>query len=188
MAPRKKPAAKTPSPATTTAKRPYYRATPEQFASAKIIWESDPSLTLEAVADMCKMSFRGLRAHKEKAGWRKITPELSGLSKEAMDEYNKRRALIKEPTEDLLNTLVDEIAAEFAMKARTELLEKHKKEWEYPRSLAYQAIKDKNFDLAKLAKISSETIRNTQDGERKAWGLDKGGGSETNIRVVIERE
>ncbi len=55
---------------------------------------------------------------------------------------------------------------------RAAVLIRHKKEWDEHLLLISQAVSDRDFDLAKLAKITSETIRIRQDGERKAWRLD----------------
>ncbi len=176
-----------PSKTTAQGRKPRVKLTPEAWATLRIRYESDKDATPTILAEEFGVAASTISGKVFREGWRKLEPDMKGLSKAALEEYRKRRALLKAPTEDELNTLVDEIAAEFAAEARAELLEKHQKEWDYPRTLAYQAIKDKNFELAKLAKITSETLTNTQNGERKAWGLDKGNGNETNIRVVIER-
>lgn len=177
------------APGKTTAqgRKPRVKLSPESWAALRIRYESDPDATPTILAGEFGVAANTISSKVVKEGWRKVEPDLKGMSKEALEEYRKRRALLKAPTEDELNQLADEITAEFAASARALLMEKHQKEWDYPRSLAYQAIKEKNFELAKLAKITSETLTNTQNGERKAWGLDKGNGNETNIRVVIER-
>lgn len=170
-----------------TGRKPRVKLSAEAWTALRIRYESDPEATPSLLAKEFNVAPDTISGKVRVEGWRKQDPNLSGMSKEALEEFKKRRAKLGVVTEDELNALADEITAEFAALARANLLEKHQKEWDYPRTLAYQAIKDKNFDLAKLAKITSETLTNTQNGERKAWGLDKGNGNETNIRVVIER-
>lgn len=161
----------------------------DAWKALRIAWESDPALSSTKLAEDNGISSNTVTSRMKREGWVKMNPNLSGLSNAALTEYQKRKGKLKAPyTEDDLNALADEIASEFAAKARADLQERHQKEWDAPRSLAYQAIREKNFELAKLAKISTESLTNIQNGERKAWGLDKGNGNETNIRVVIERE
>lgn len=185
MAPRKK--AGVPQKTTEQGRKPRVKLSPESWAALRIRYESDPDATPMILAKEFGVAATTISGKVFKEGWRKVEPDLKGMSKAALDEYKKRRALLKAPTEETLNALADEITAEFAAAARAELLERHQKEWNAPRTLAYQAMQEKNFDLAKLAKISTETLTNIQNGERKSWGLDKGTGNETNIRVVIER-
>jgi len=55
---------------------------------------------------------------------------------------------------------------------RCAVVERHKAEWDEHQTLINRAIQARDFDLAKLAKITAETILIRQGGERKAWGLD----------------
>ena len=48
---------------------------------------------------------------------------------------------------------------------------RHREEWETQRALVTTAIEKNDFDKAKLAKITAETIKIRQEGERKAWGI-----------------
>lgn len=79
------------------------------------------------------------------------------------------------------------VVQENAVRLRAEINDRHRKEWNAARQLSYEAIKNKDFERAKLAKITSETIRIIQDGERKAWGLDAADAPATPPVVVIER-
>ena len=62
----------------------------------------------------------------------------------------------------------DALDAEAAKRA--EIVLKHRREWEEHTAMT-EGIED--FEKAKLAKIMAETLRIRQDGERKAWNLDK---------------
>ena len=67
-------------------------------------------------------------------------------------------------------------AEEIAVDLRTELLGRHRKEWDEVRRLFYRSVKEAEnsfgFETAKFAKISAETIELIQRGETRAWGLD----------------
>lgn len=63
-------------------------------------------------------------------------------------------------------------AEQIAVDLRAKLIERHRAEWGLARQLVYDAAKAKDFDRAKLGKITSEALRIVQEGERKAWGLD----------------
>ncbi|MFD1558342.1 hypothetical protein ACFSHT_22380 [Paraburkholderia silviterrae] len=51
---------------------------------------------------------------------------------------------------------------------------RHRDEWDDHKQLVTNAIAEQDFGKAKLAKITAETLKIRQDGERKAWGLDSG--------------
>jgi hypothetical protein len=53
-----------------------------------------------------------------------------------------------------------------------DVVERHRTEWEEHKDLVQQAIVAQDFEVAKLAKITAETLKIRQEGERKAWGLD----------------
>jgi hypothetical protein len=78
------------------------------------------------------------------------------------------------------------IVEDAAVKLRASLLERHRNEWNMARKIAYEAAQSRDFEKAKLAKITTETLRNIQDGERKAWGLDAGDSLGDKV-IVIDR-
>ncbi len=55
---------------------------------------------------------------------------------------------------------------------RAAKVHQHQEEWEANKAVSDEAILKRDFELAKLAKITAETIKIRQDGERKAFGLD----------------
>lgn len=75
---------------------------------------------------------------------------------------------------------------------RAQVIEKHRREWVAARQLSYEAIKGRDFERAKLAKITAETIAIIQKSERVAYGLDipddAGARAGAQTTVVIERE
>ena len=78
------------------------------------------------------------------------------------------------------------IVEDAAVRLRASLLERHRNEWNMARKIAYEAAQSRDFEKAKLAKITTETLRNIQEGERKAWGLDAGDGLGDKV-IVIDR-
>ena len=66
-------------------------------------------------------------------------------------------------------------ALDRAADAKAAVILRHKEEWEQHQQLIRAAVENGDFDAAKLAKITAETIKIRQEGERKAWGItDKG--------------
>ena len=64
-------------------------------------------------------------------------------------------------------------AIDAAPDPRADVQRRHRAEWVEHKALVDAAVADSDFEKARLAKILAETIRIRQDGERKAWGLDK---------------
>jgi len=58
-----------------------------------------------------------------------------------------------------------------AADAKAAVIKRHKEEWDRHQALIEEALAKNDFDQAKLAKITAETIRIRQDGERKAWNI-----------------
>ena len=53
------------------------------------------------------------------------------------------------------------------------VLQRHRDAWPEIKKLNAEALTKQDFELAKLAKISAETEKIIQDGERKAWGINE---------------
>lgn len=120
------------------------------------------------------------------------------LSRDPVDppETRQRTALDKHdeviagpPIE--IQTALEAVAA--ADRVREEIVERHRKEWSAPRGLSAEALRlrdtdpFKSFERAKLAKITAETLKMIQDGERQALGLDTKDNPKGHV-VVIERD
>lgn len=63
---------------------------------------------------------------------------------------------------EALNRAADAVAA---------VMIRHKAEWERHQALIDEALEAGDFDKAKLAKITAETLKIRQEGERRAWGI-----------------
>ncbi|MBQ9536602.1 MAG: hypothetical protein IJU79_02305 [Desulfovibrionaceae bacterium] len=76
-------------------------------------------------------------------------------------------------------------AMQAAAEAKAAVIQRHKFEWEQHQHLVDSAIADDDFTRAKLAKITAETIKIRQEGERKAWGLDKVDTTQIDAKIEI---
>lgn len=72
------------------------------------------------------------------------------------------------------------------VQARAEVINRHRREWSVSRGLVGEAVGKRDFERAKLAKITSETLSIIQKGERAAWGLDAADPADKPV-VIIER-
>ena len=99
------------------------------------------------------------RAKKE--GW---TQDLSGV----VDR------LAEAKVNGIVNTVDPQKKAEAvdaAADRKADVIQRHRDAWPKIKALNAQAIEAQDFNAAKLAKITAETERIIQDGERKAWGI-----------------
>lgn len=76
-------------------------------------------------------------------------------------------------------------AVTVAVDVTSKVLERHRREWEVPRGLLGEAVKARDFEKAKLAKITAETLSLVQSGERIAHGIKSG---DIPQAIEIERE
>lgn len=62
-------------------------------------------------------------------------------------------------------------ALDRAAEAKAAVITRHQREWDRHQAIMDEALSEGSFDKAKLAKITAETIKIRQEGERKAWGI-----------------
>lgn len=172
-------------------------------AAARAIYESTPGMTIKLLAQELggKVPEGTLRRWKSEQTWTPVArtvPDLAGRAGQLANTFRTKMA-------DLGKPLSDDVAAAEASKAlsvdhavdiRAGVLDRHRKEWAAPRKLAYDAIQKANnkdvagaFEMAKLAKITAETLQIVQVGECRAFGLNEASRSQDGgTVVVIERE
>lgn len=135
-----------------------------------------------------------LRRWKSEDNWRRAHRTISNLAGRAGELANsfgtKMSQLGKPLSDDVAAAEVSrEISADHAVGIRAAVLDRHRREWSAPRKLAYESITKRDFDLAKLAKITAETLQIVQVGECRAFGLDHGSrGLDGGTVVMIERD
>lgn len=77
-------------------------------------------------------------------------------------------------------------ALDRAAEAKADVIQRHKAEWDRHKVIMDEALANEDFNAAKLAKITAETLKIRQEGERRAWGIqDK---SETGPSVPVRAE
>lgn len=174
--------------------KPLHRIPEERYAAARVIYETTPGMTFQRLAEETGISYRALEERSKRDGhWTKVQllppTGMTEAAQAVADRYTgKLSDYGDEITAEQKTVALKETAVETAVEMRAQLIDRHRREWAGPRKLAYESMQKRDFELAKLAKINSETLRNIQDGERRAWGIEKpeeDGGK--GITVVIER-
>lgn len=164
-------------------------ATKEIWSKWRIIWESDPKMTLAGVAEGMGVTRQGVSRRARSENWTKIgnNDRIVKKAHQKADQLTPAAAPEKPPHSDppepapepipipppinpgvVLSEAVEDGAAD----ARANILSRHRTEWVGVRSQLYKGMKDSNFEALKRAKISAEATKILQEGERKAWGLD----------------
>ena len=170
----------------------------ERFVAARALYESTPGMTLAKVAAETGIGKSTLERRANTEGWKKnytrtdLQP-LTGAAHAAADKYQHKMAeLGPEVTAEEKAAVVAEVVEEVAIDERAKILDRHRREWAAPRAMSAEAVRmrerdpDGAFARAKMAKITAETLKIVQDGERKAWGIDVGELPPNHV-VVIER-
>jgi hypothetical protein len=146
------------------------RLTAEQWAKIRHAYEAGE--TGSSLARRFPVTRAAIRKRAEKEGWtqdvepvirRMVAEKVAGLVPGATSE-KKAEAMSQEASR------------------RAAVVERHKREWDDHQRLIEDAINRGDFEAAKLAKITSETIRIRQDGERKAWSLD-----DNSLKIDVTR-
>lgn len=169
-----------------------YRIPDERKAAARVLYETVPGLTQDQVAEDIGVSARSIQEWVRKEGWTKapILPP-TGVTEKAQEVADKYKAKLSdfgpEVTPEQKHQALQETAVETAVTYRAQLLDRHRREWSGPRTLIYEAMKTKNFELCKVAKISAEALQIIQQNERKAWGIDPVN-PDAPSTILIERE
>ena len=74
-------------------------------------------------------------------------------------------------------------ALDRAAEQKAAVIRRHKEEWDRHKVIMDEALANNDFNAAKLAKITAETINIRQAGERKAWGI-----VETDVRPAATQK
>lgn len=166
----------------------------EQRAAARALYESRPGQTITAVAEETGIPEGTLRRWKAEDKWQpahKTMPDLAGRAGQLANTFKVKMSELGKPLSDEVAAaeVAKEVSNQEAIDVRAGVLDRHRKEWGAPRKLIYEAVQKRDFELAKLAKITSETLQIVQVGECRAFGLDHAarGGTGGTV-VVVERE
>ncbi len=162
----------------------------------RTLWEADPTMTQGDLAKMAGVSQQAIQKRIKREGWKKVSDQ-SDLARRAYDKADeamlkKAGPVAAQPEAEQAHpeaapASVSGVLAATAVELRAKIIDRHRKEWDGARNHIYKAIQNADFEKAKLGKISAEALKIVQDGERKAWGLDKDE-SEKAVTVVVKRE
>lgn len=108
-----------------------------------------------------------------------------GVDKAAISRRAKKEAWLQDISETVnrlteakVNGLVNTVdpkkkaaALSRAADAKASVIFRHQEEWVSHKAIISEALDEGDFDKAKLAKITAETLKIRQEGERRAWGI-----------------
>lgn len=175
---------------------------PDRVAAARVLYESTPGMTLAETAKQVGVGKSTLERYANKQGWKKnygknLAPEqvseMTAAAQEAADKFNRKMSDFgPEATAEAREVVTQELVRDATIDVRAAMLDRHRREWAAPRAMSSEAVRARDtdplkaFERAKLAKITAETLKIIQDGERKAHGIDVGELPPGSV-VVIER-
>lgn len=165
----------------------------ERKAAARALFEGQPGATCETVAGEIGVPVSTVRRWKAEGAWKpavKKLPELSARAGALADSFKAKMSELGKPMDDEVAAaeVAREVATEFAVNVRAQVLDRHRKEWAAPRKIAYEAIAKSDFERAKLAKISAETLTLIQAGECRAYGIKPDDKADDRTIVVVDRD
>lgn len=158
---------------------------PEQWLAARVLWESDVKMSYGDVAIKFGCTKQAVHSKCKSEGWRKVGADarvISGAHSKAdaaMQEIEASPLVVKQYAESEIRGATEEVAIDI----RSKVLERHRKEWDGPRSLIYEGMRVKDNEKVRLGKTSAEALKIIQEGERKAFGLD----TNDAPKIIIER-
>ncbi len=152
--------------------------TKEDWEKARKAWEVGPALSYVDIAQELGVTRQAVSRRARREGWTK-----RATTREVVEKAHVKADRRTVDLQDVPNGKPEEVAVDL----RARVLERHRKEWDGVRQRVYEALRKDDFEKAKLGKISAESIRIIQDGERKAWGLDVPAEQSGEVRVVVER-
>lgn len=179
-------------------------APPDTRAAARALYEGEPGATCAFVAretGVPEGTIRRWKAEADAAGmtWKSVARTITNLPGRAgalADSFKVKMSELGRPMDDKVAVAEAsrELSVDNAITIRAAVLDRHRKEWSAPRKLAYDAIAKSTtnlalaFDMAKLAKITSETLQIIQVGECRAFGLNHDSrGQDGGTVVMVER-
>ena len=150
----------------------------DEWAEARVMRMSGASLS--EIARKFNISVSTVSGRAIKDGW--DTPGNNEVIAKAM---NRSYGIV---SEDYTESDKYKQELDLAVSRAVAVIERHKSEWEEHKLLIDQAIREQDFALAKLAKITAETIVIRQSGERRTWGLERPeGANNTNVNVNVNQ-
>lgn len=166
---------------------------PEKLIEARKAYEGKPYSDINSVAAEVGVLPYWVRRWRREGEWVKASrsiPGLSAMAVAAADNMKVRMSELGKPLDEEVaaQEAAKEAATEFAVDVRAQVLDRHRKEWAAPRKIAYEAVQRGDFEKAKLAKITAETLTLIQGGECRAYGINHDArAADATTVVVVER-
>ena len=162
------------------------RLTKDQWAEARIKWESDPTLTFGELGQQLGVSHVAVGQAAKKQGWERA-PDMRSIADRAQlkaDAREHARKLTSESYNESYKSAGGEtLARAMAEDIRADVIDRHRADWAEHRVHFTTSDIAADFDKGKSAKISSEMLAIRQKGERAAYGLDDTTGT-AEIEIV----
>lgn len=83
----------------------------------------------------------------------------------------------REKMAEVLNDRADQVAA---------IVREQQSDFDGPSKILREAIEERNFDKAKLAKICFEAVAIKHNAQRKAWGIEKNTQEKQDSTIVVK--
>lgn len=176
------------------------RISEQRWLELQTLWEREPAEDYATIGARVGLSKERVRQKAAEMGWQK-KPDLARIVRVAhtkADAHFDPQGTDGEAGPSFRQTpqapspRLEAEANERASELRAQVALRHRKEWGIPRSLLNEAIKARDLERAKLSKLTAETLKLCQDGERKAWGMDEPEANDSGdsgvVTVVIRRE
>lgn len=192
------------------------RLSSDGWLSARLAWESDPVLTGEQLAKIIGVTKQAVSARMKrdaaagdawtkKVSMREIAERAQTVADRAATPKPKEIPAVEAKVDGKVDRQLpgqfDDVVKEKEaagtpvtvppgtpdpVAERASIIARHRREWGVSRGLVGEAVGKRDFERAKLAKITSETLSIIQKGERAAWGLDAADPADKPV-VIIER-
>jgi hypothetical protein len=179
------------------------RVSDQRWLELQALWEREPKEDHGTIAKRAGVSRERVRQKAIEMGWQRradlqhvvqvahLKADAHFLPAQAPGEDVQQAPAAARPPEGP-SARVEAAADERSAELRADITIRHRNEWRVVRGLLQEAVQKRDMPKAKLAKVTAETLKITQDGERKAWGMDApeaaGGAGTATVKVVIERE
>ena len=141
------------------------RLTKDEWAAARILWESDNEQTDASISERYGVSKQAVVQKRQRDQWQKIGALHSA----------GQRAQFMADSKSCQNIALGNIksdSVDLAVEIRADVIDRHRGDWaEHRKHFTVSSISD-DFEMGKKAKITAEMLKIRQEGERKAYGLD----------------
>jgi hypothetical protein len=173
-----------------TPKTPKRIILPEEWKKIRAVWEADAAMTFATLSKRLggQPTGQAIGQRAKRETWTRVDTKSPEIQKKIAERADQKSARAPQPPQ-AQDTSVPALPGEplplskhAAIEQRAAVLDRHRRELNLPRQRIYAALNESDFNKAKLAKISAETLSIVQASERKAWGLD---GDPTIVFQVI---